>query len=110
MLGSMEMTASKAASGTFIFKRVFPLALITARRSVWTAEMSSCFSLSAKLFLFASSSEVDSSMTSMIFRPFFLRVEPVSVRSTTTSVSSGTLASVAPKENWMSTGIPRFEK
>lgn len=110
MLGSMDMTASKAASGTFIFKRVFPPALITARRSVWTAEMSSCFSLSAKLFLLATSSEVDSSMTSMIFRPFFLRVEPVSVRSTTTSVSSGNLGLGGAKGELDVTGIPRFEK
>jgi len=61
--------------------------------------MSSCLWGSAQLFLLAISSEVDCSITSMIFRPFFFNVEPVSVRSTTTSVSSGTLASVAPKEN-----------
>ncbi|OPY55551.1 MAG: hypothetical protein A4E51_00770 [Methanosaeta sp. PtaU1.Bin055] len=49
-------------------------------------------------------------MTSTILRPFLTRVEPVSVRSTTASASSGTFASVAPKEFSTSTGIPRPSK
>ena len=46
----------------------------------------------------------------MIFRPFLRSVVPVSVRSTTTSIRSGTFASEAPYEGKSRTGIPSLPK
>jgi hypothetical protein len=83
---------------------------MTPSRSVRTSSIAARLAGSAHASLFAMSRVVDVRIVSMILSPLRRSVDPVSVRSTSASIISGTLASVAPYEKWTSTSMPRSSK
>ncbi len=110
MAGRAATIFSIDAVGTFMVRSTLWRASMTPNRSVRISSISRRFCGSAQLFLFAMIAVWDSMIWPMILSPFLRRVVPVSVRSTTTSIRSGTFASEAPYE-WKSwTGIFRSSK
>ena len=96
MAGSTAMSSSSRPSGTFIDSRTRPRASITPSSSVRISTIAACLSGSSQEARLASRRVVDVRSVSTMRRPLRRSVDPVSVRSTSASTSSGTLASVAP--------------
>ncbi|GBC87135.1 hypothetical protein HRbin12_01136 [bacterium HR12] len=75
-----------------------------------TSSMARRFSGSAAAARLAMRTGSDVMRVSMIFMPWARRVLPVSVMSTMASTISGTLASVAPKDQKTLTSMPSSAK
>jgi len=98
MAGRILIRSSNFSSETFIDNNTFPLASMTPNNRVLISPIAFLFSGSFHESLLAKSLVDDSKIMPIILKRFFLKVSPVSVRSITTSISSGTFASEAPYE------------
>ena len=100
--GNKEMTFCKFFFSTFIFKPTLLSALRAPFKSKATSLIFFFFQEFLKDFLFAINLVVDSKIVSMTLSLLARKEDPVSVKSTIASTSSGTFTSVAPHENYTS--------
>ena len=108
--GTTASTASSCSGSTLSLISTRPSAASAPCRSVTRSSIAARLAGSAAASRFATSTGSDVSSVSMIFIPCARSVEPVSVTSTIASTISGTLASVAPKDQLTFTSIPRSAK